>query len=263
MYSLIEQNLKDIDMINFESKEKNTYKNTLLEINKLIIGLITINNIPYNYQYLNSRTKTLKVYNGNLLEADDENNIIQICQHNQLGEKLTDEDEVINLIHEYLHIVSVRNYKDKNDISNFYYGFDEFCTEFITFLICMKIGINYETYYRKHLNGYIDKNDNHFMKKVSTAIGLNVLLEIYFTGNRNLLEQTLGIELLLNMNEYLDYYLEIYDALKQPKKVVNEILKKPVFETQRQRLNNFVDRINASIDSIFDRKEHPSGSIKK
>ena len=262
MYSIIEQNLKNVDMINFESADKIIYKNALLEINKQIIDLITKHGIPYTYQYLNNRTSLLKLYNGNLLEEDEENNIIQICQYNQLGEKLTDEDEVINLIHEYLHIVSFRNYKDKQDMGNLYYGFDEFCTEFITSIICMKIGLNYEIYYKNQSAGYIDKNDYELMKKLSKSMGLDVLLEIYFTGNKNLLEQTLDTNLLLNMNRYVDYYLEIYASLNLPRKVVNEILKKPVFEPQRQILNGFINKINIYIDNIFDQKEN-FGDVKR
>lgn len=255
MYSIIEQNLKNIDLINFESVDKIIYNNALLEINKLIIDLMTKHEIPYNYQYLNNRTKSLKLCNGSLLEEDEENNIIQICQFNQLGEKLTDEDEVINLIHEYLHRVSFRNYKDEQDIGNLYYGFDEFCTEFITSIICMKIGLNYEIYYMQHSAGYINKNDYEFMKNISKAIGLNVLLEIYFTGNKNLLEQTLDIYLLMNMNKYIDYYYDIYDSFNKPRKVINEILDKPIFEPQRQMLNSFVNTINENINAIIDRKE--------
>lgn len=262
MYSIIEQNLKNVAMINFESSDKIIYKNALLKLNKLIIDLIQSMEIPYNYQHLNNRTSLLKLYNGSLLEEDEENNIIQICQYNQLGEKLTDEDEVINLIHEYLHIVSFRNYKDKQDMGNLYYGFDEFCTEFITSIICMKIGLNYETYYKNQSVGYIDKNDYELMKRLSKSIGLDVLLEIYFNGNKNLLEQTLDIELLLNMNRYVDYYLEIYDSLSLPRKVVNEILDKPVFEPQRQTLNGFINKINKHIDNMLDKKEN-FGSVKR
>lgn len=262
MYSVIEQNLKNIDMLNFENTDKIAYKNVLLEINKLIIDLMTKYEIPYPYQYLNSRTKSLKLINGSLLEEDEEKNIIQISQYNQLGEKLTEEEEVINLIHEYLHVVSFRNVKEEEDIENIYYGFDEFCTEFITFIICMKLGLHYEIYYREHSAGYIDKSDYEFMKNLSKAVGLHVLLEIYFTGNKNLLEQTLDIDLLMSMNKYIDYYLEIYDSFNKPRRAVNEILKKQVFEPQRKILTGFVNRINTNINNMFNRKEN-IGSIKK
>lgn len=169
---------------------------------------------------------------------------------------MTDEDEVINLIHEYLHIVSFRNYKDEQDIGNLYYGFDEFCTEFVTSIICMKMGSNYSTYYMQYSAGYINKNDYEFMQNISKTIGLNVLLEIYFTGNKKLLEQILGIGLLMNMNKFIDYYLDIYDSFNKPRKVVNEILDKPIFEPQRQILNSFVNIINENINTIIDRKEN-------
>lgn len=250
-------------MINFDSIEKHSYRQALLEIDRLIIDLIINNEISYDFQYLNARIRTLKLYNGDLLEADDENNIIRISQYNQLGEKITDEDEVINLIHEYLHIVSFRNYNDERDIGNSYYGFDEFYTEFITSIICMKLGLNYEIYYKNHSAGYIDKKDYEFMKTLNSVIGLKTLLEIYFTGNRDLLEQILGIEVLLYMNQYLDYYLEIYDSFNKPKKVVNEILNKSVFLPQRQKLDNFVYKINENIHNIFITKTNLSAPIKK
>lgn len=82
-------------MINFDSTEKHSYRQALIEIDRLIMNLIVKNEILYDFQYLDAKIRTLKLSNGNLLEADDENNIIQICQHNQLGEKITDEDEVI------------------------------------------------------------------------------------------------------------------------------------------------------------------------
>ena len=262
MYSIIEQNLKNIDLINFGSSDKIVYKNVLLEINRLIIDLITKFEIPYNYQYLNNRTKSLKLCNGILLEENEENNIIQVCQYNQLGEKLTDEDEVINLIHEYLHIVSFRNYKDEQDIGNLYYGFDEFCTEFITSIICMKLGLNYDIYYRQRSAGYIDNNDYEFMRSLSKTVGLNALLEIYFTGDKNVLEQSLGIDLIMNMNKYIDYYEEIYDSFNKPRKVVNEILDKPIFEPQRQILNNFIDRINTNVNNLSNSQENFRSSKK-
>ncbi|MCI8347264.1 MAG: hypothetical protein HFJ12_04880 [Bacilli bacterium] len=262
MYSIIEQNLKNIDMINFGNDDKIVYSNVLLQINKLIIDLMIKHEVSYNYQYLNNRVKSLKLYNGSLLEEDEENDIIQICQYNQLGEKLTDEDEIINLIHEYLHRVSFRNYKDECDIGNLYYGFDEFCTEFITSMICMKLGLNYEIYYRQHSAGYIDNSDYEFMKKLSKIVGINTLLEIYFTGDKDLLEQTLGMDLLMNMNKYIDYYQEIYDSFNKPRKVVNEILDKPIFGPQRQILNSFINKINTDIKSKFNNQE-TFGSVKK
>lgn len=249
-------------MINFGCKEKIAYKNALLEINRLIINLMISKNISYDYHYLNDRTKTLKLYNENKLEENEEDNTIQITHYNQSGEKFTDEDEIINLIHEYLHSVSFRNYEDEQDIGNLYYGFDEFCTEFITSIICMKLGLHYETYYKNQSAGYIDKNDYEFMKNLSKSIGLDVLLEIYFTVNKELLEQTLDMDLLFNMNGYFDYYLEIYDSLNLPRKVVNEILDKSVFEPQRKTLNTFINRINVNINNLFDRREN-FGGVKR
>lgn len=127
----------------------------------------------------------------------------------------------------------------------------------------MKLGLNYEIYYKNHLAGYIDKKDYEFMKILNSVIGLKTLLEIYFTGNRDLLEQTLGIETLLYMNEYLDYYLEIYESFNKPRKVVNEILDKSVFLPQRQKLDNFVYKINENIHNIFITKANLSVPIKK
>lgn len=260
---MIEENLKNISMQNFLKVEETIYKKALIEINRLIIDLLISNDISYDYQYLNNRTRSLKLYNGESLEEDEENNAIHICQYNQLGEKINDEDEVINLIHEYLHVVSFRNYEQETDIGNLYYGFDEFCTEFITFIICMKLGLNYETYYKKHSVGYIDEKDHEFMKNISKAIDLKLLLEIYFTGNRDLLEQSLSIDLLLDMNGYLDYYLGIYESFNKPRKVVNEILKKPVFEPQRKILDHFVDKITIDINNIFDKKDNINDSFRR
>lgn len=264
MDSMIEKNLKNIDIIDFlDKEEENTYRNSLIVINRLITDLLILNKVSYNYQYLNNKTQSLKLQCSDLLEADEENNTIYICQYNQLGEKLTDKEEIINLIHEYLHIVAFRNYEQESDIGNLYYGFDEFCTEYITYIVCMKLGLDYEVYYKKNTAGYIDENDYEFMKKISNTVGMKVLLEIYFTGNRDLLEKTLGIDLLLNMNMYFSYYSEIYDLFNKPRKVLREILNRPIFEPQKRVLNNFIDKINSNIDSILDKKDSIDNSFRR
>lgn len=245
----IEQNLKNMKMVNFASiNEENNYKKALILINRAFIDLITSNQIVYDYHYLDNRTKNFKLVNSDLLDVNEEESAIHITQYNQLNERLDKEKEIINLTHEYLHLVCLRNYNEQTDMGNSYYGFDEFCTEFITSIIITKLGLN--NYYQKML-GYIDEFDYYFMKKISDTIGFNVLLKIYFTGDTQLLKETLDHDLLSTMNEYLDYYLEVYKPINKPADIVNAMLKEDNYKKERETLDTFILKMNQILDNMI------------
>lgn len=236
MIFINQEKINDIQVLNFPNQEDIiTYKNFISIIINNICNLLYNHNITYDYNNIQKKIKTLKIIcrNGISPEYDDELNIIYIALFNQLNAPLLDEKIIIELIHETIHFLCPRISNDS--ISDKYYAFEEFFTEYLTFYILRRIGgIKLENFYKKNVGGYFNQDDHEIIERLIDKVSFNKLLETYFSNRASTLEDVLKEKLLISMQNYFIYFESIYEKNKLP---LNQLNKKLETELITQRIN--------------------------
>lgn len=99
--------------------------------------------------------------------------------------------------------------------------------------------------------GYFNKDDNNLIKNLSNKVDFHELLTAYFSNSATTLKKTVPKEVLLNMQDYFDYYEAIYYKYNLPRKYLEEILNKNLSPaSERSKLQEKLQKINNSISSI-------------
>lgn len=243
-----------------DSIKTQKFKNqNILELYKKMIGVILNNvcdllftkNIDYDYNTLNERLKelTIEFRNGETPEYDEETKTIYVSIYNQLKEKLSAEEQIINVIHELLHFMVFE--KNDDSLNEKYFAFDEFFTEYLTYLIAMRVGgKKLESYYNKH-PGYCSKHDHQFMRELTTKVDFEQLLTAYFSRNAKKLEEIVPRTVLVSMQDYFIYYANLYYKYNLPKKVINQRLEEDIaFMADKYELEEKLHKINMEITNL-------------
>lgn len=229
--------------------ETESYRNAVDVIVSAVDGIIQRHSISYDSEFLASKVATLKVVrrDGQTHEYVSDINTIYVSSCNQDNRQFDDEEKIISLTHELMHLVCSSE-KDQ-DFFQTYFGFDEFFTEYLTSQVVSKIGgIKLESYYRHNVRGYFNNDqDINFIKKSCDKVGYKPLLESYVNREMDKVKDLVGEETLAAMNDYYKYYCELYDQINRPMRVLNKIIEEPQFALQKETINNHVERINQSI----------------
>jgi len=246
------ETINKIKTVNFKCKiEREKYKNTIGGIINIICKFIYDKDVNYDYKVLEERVDNLTVFNreGICPEYVFETNTLYISKTNQKGEKLSEAEQLVFIIHELLHFMSTKEHSDS--LGRDFYAFEEFFTEYLTFLIILRIGPNFEKFYRKNMIGYFNEDDNKLIRNLSKKADFHELLTAYFSYSATILKNTVPEEVLLNMQDYFDYYEAIYDKYNLPRKYLEEILNRNLSLTsERSKLQEKLQKINNSISSI-------------
>lgn len=247
-----EQTINKIKTINFKDNlEKESYKNTIGGIINIICKFIYDKNLDYDYKSLEERVENLTIENrdGICPEYVFETNTLYISKINQKGEKLSEAEQLVFIIHELFHFLSTKEHPDS--LTRDFYAFEEFFTEYLTFLIILRIGPNFEKFYRKNMIGYFNEDDNKIIRNISKKVDFHELLAAYFSNSDTILKNTVPEEVLLNMQDYFDYYEAIYDKYNLPRKYLEEILNRNLsHESERSKLQEKLQKINNCIENI-------------
>lgn len=175
------QTINKIKTVNFKDNlERENYKNTIGGIINIICKYIYDKDVNYDYKVLEDRVGNLTIYNreGICPEYVFETNTLYISKTNQKGEKLSEAEQLVFIIHELLHFMSTKEHPDS--LSKDFYAFEEFFTEYLTFLIILRIGPNFEKFYRKNMIGYFNKDDNKLIRNLSKKVDFHELLTAFF-----------------------------------------------------------------------------------
>lgn len=247
-----EQTLNRIKIVNFKDNlERENYKNTIGGIINIISKFIYDKDVDYDYNVLEKRVESLTIESrdGICPEYVFETNTLYISKTNQKGEKLSEAEQLVFIIHELFHFVSIKNQPD--NLSRDFYAFEEFFTEYLTFLIILRIGPNFEKFYRKNMIGYFNEDDNNLIRNLSKKVDFHELLTAYFSYSATILKNTVPEDVLLNMQDYFDYYEAIYDKYNLPRKYLEEMLNRNLSPTsERSKLQEKLQKINNSISNI-------------
>lgn len=221
------ESIKQIELLGFENVEdKEIYRNVFNQVIDNICDFLYTKGVSYNYTKLNEQINNLKIVcrNDDAPEWDKDIDTIFIAQYNQLGEKINDEDQVINFIHEIIHLIKDCNVETKN-IWNKYFSFEELFVEHLTYNIVRRMGgIKLENYYIKNRAGYCRKDDFKFMNLLISKLDYDYLVNIFFEDDINELENLIGIDILNSIQKYFLYYIKLYDTFNIPSKKLNELL---------------------------------------
>lgn len=242
--------INNIQDFNFPNQDLvNNYKKILEIVINNLSSLIYERNIEYDFLPLKEKLKSMKLVCRNRTnpEYDDKFNILYISLTNQLDERLTDEDQIIFLIHEIIHSFCPR--LETDSISDKYYAFEEFFTEYLTFYILRRIGgIKLERYYLKSKCGYFNQQDHNIILKLKEKFGFDTLLTTYFSNSAKALEKIIPKDILNSLQIYYNYFIEIYERYNIPLKRLNEMLNSELIK-QNLVLQNKINRINEKIDN--------------
>ncbi len=256
---IVDKNIENIELLGFENLEdKEIYRNIFSQVIKNICDFL-YNKVPsYDYGKLNELIKNLKIVcrNYETPEWDKNTNTIFVAQYDQLGERINDEKEIINFIHEIMHFVKYCNAQDDN-IGNKYFSFDELFTEYLTYNIVRRIGgIRLENYYIRNICGYFGKDDLKFMNLLVSKIDYCHLVNVFFEDNVNELEKLIGVNVLNSIQKYFLYYVRIYDMYNIPLKKLNELLKEGSYpyNIHMNALQQNLVMINRDIENITETK---------
>lgn len=239
-----------IEALNFKNQiiEKN-YKDLINIIINNVCDLLFNKNIEYDYKKLLIKIQNLKLIcrNGISPEYDDFTNTLYVGLTNQTQTPLTEEEQIIKLIHETIHLLCPRLKEDS--ISDKYYAFEEFFTEYLTFYIVRRIGgIKLEKYYLEQTcGGYFSKIDNNFIKNLLNEIPFPTLLTVYFSNKASNLEKIIPKSILFSMQSYFVYYEETYDKYNLPLKELNQLLEVTLIQ-KNQVLNELANEVNKNIE---------------
>ncbi len=252
------QILDEIEVRNFnDTKEAESFKKIIGIIINRICTFIFNKDVDYDFNRINQKVKdlTIECRDGISPEYVLETNTIYLSRYNQKGERLSENAQIIYIIHEIFHFMSLKNHPDS--LSRYYYAFEEFFTEYLTFLIVLSCGIEFENYYRQNQIGYFNIEDNKFIRELTKNIDFKKLLTAYFSNSKTLLRQEVPEEVLLNMQDYFDYYEAIYDKYNLPKKYLEEQLKNNrLLALERSKLDEKLSKINTSISNINKTNKH-------
>lgn len=239
-------NVIQIEGLGDETEE---YRNLTGNIVNGACEIIERHSISYDFGRLENRIASLKIVrrDGIAHEWSADENTLYVSKCNQDGEPYSDEEMIIFATHELMHFVSEPDGYD--EFGDKYFGFNEFFTEYLSFLVVSKIGgINLESHYKHNSKGYFgDGRDFDFMKKLTDRISIGQLLDVYLGRKIDEVESVVGADALEAMNSYYDYNCQLYDAIGVPLKRFNEIMTNPLFAPQRQIIDDYVDAINNSI----------------
>ncbi len=242
--------LNKIQDYNFPNQDiANNYKNILEIVVNDFSSLLYKKNIEYDFSFLKEKLSSLKLVCRNKTnpEYDDINNILYISLTNQLNEELTDEDQIIFLIHEIIHSFCPRLTNDS--ISDKYYAFEEFFTEYLTFYILRRIGgIKLENYYLRSKCGYFNQFDHKIILKLIEKTKFDKLLTVYLSNSASELEKIIPKDILNSLQVYYNYFIEIYERYNVPLKILNEMFTNDLVK-QNLVLQEQLKKINVKIDN--------------
>ncbi len=252
------QTINNIKFRNFESQNiSDLYKKMTHIILNNTCNLLFNKNVDYDYNNLNDRIKelTMECRNGEFPEYDEDKKTIYVSMYNQLQERLPGEEQIITTIHETLHFMT---FGKDDSLNEEYFGFDEFFTEYLTYLIAMRVGgKKLESYYNKQ-PGYCSKEDTQFMRNLTIKADFAKLLTAYFSRSARKLEEIVPKEVLLDIQDYFVYYTNIFYKYNLPKKVINQKLEEDInFMTYKNELAKKLHKIKLDIENLeSSRKYH-------
>lgn len=105
------QNINKIKTVNFKDNlEIENYKNIIGSIINIICKFVYDKDVDYDYKDLEERVSNLTIENreGICPEYVFETNTLYISKINQKGEKLSEAEELVLIIHELLHFMSTK-----------------------------------------------------------------------------------------------------------------------------------------------------------
>lgn len=233
-------------------EENQSYAHVVNTIVSSAIELIDKKSIAYDIEQLKDRITGLKIIkrDGTNHEYSPDSNTLYLSSCNQKGRKYSDEEMVIISAHELMHVVSTSETGDY--FYETYPGFDEFFTEYLSFIAIMRVGgINLESYYRHEVKGYFGNNhDINFMKKLSDIVGFNQLLTVYLNRDLDGVKKIVGPETLTSLNDYYTYFYNLSNLIGQPLKEFNITLEDPLMVPQKQIIANYVNKNNQNIAAL-------------
>ncbi|HOZ81280.1 MAG TPA: hypothetical protein PK370_03610 [Candidatus Woesebacteria bacterium] len=234
----------------FENKAPD-YANVVNTVVLSTVDLLNHKSILYDSEHLKEKLTNLKIIrrDGVNHEYDGNSNSIFLSFCDQEGKLYDDEKMTITTIHELMHMIS--HPKEADNFGDDYFGFNEFFTEYLTFLTVMKLGgINLESYYKHEVKGYCGNNiDINIIKNLSNKAGFNKLLNCYINRDESALQELVGKETLEAMNDYCGCIIDFAETTSWPIKKINEMLEKPLFAPQKQAIDSFVGKINQGIST--------------
>lgn len=222
------------------------YRNIAQVILLSLIDIIKRTGISYNLQETLNRISSLNIVkrDGETHEYVDGTNTLYLSTTNGYSISYSDEDIIIFLTHELMHFGCAND----NEFYKEYFGFDEFFTEYLTFVVVSKCGgINMESYYKRNVQGYFDESDNNLMKNLIDKYGYSELLDIYMNRNKEKARKIIGQSTLQSFNEYHNYYDELTDLIGRPLRECRKIIQNSIMKPQKDKLCEYVNLINQSI----------------
>lgn len=255
-----EKNIRSIELLGFKNKEdKEIYSNVFNQVVNNVCDFLCIKDVSYDYSKLNEQINKLKIIcrNDDSPEWDRNTNTIFVAQYNQLGERINDEDEVINFIHEIIHFVRDCNIEN-NNIFKKYISFEELFIEYLTYNIVRRTGgISLENYYIKNRAGYCRKDDFNFMNLLVSKINYDYLVNVFFKDDVDELENLIGINVLNSIQKYFLYYIKLYDMSNIPSKKLNELLDQGSYpyNIHMEALQQNLVMINTNIENMTSYKK--------
>jgi hypothetical protein len=226
--------------------ETESYQNLVRVITLSAGKIINNQSIPYDFNHLAEKMTDLKVIrrDGVAHEYDPNSNTLFISKFNQEKKQYSDEEMIIFTAHELVHLVSEP--KGDDSFGARYFGFNEFFTEYLSFLVVSNIGgIYLESYFKHNVKGYFgNENDLNFIKKLSDTLGFKNLLSCYLNREIADIENLTGTDVLTAMNDYFAYCDQLSDSIGKPLREFNEIIKHPSFAPQKQIIDDYVNTIN-------------------
>lgn len=116
-------------------------------------------------------------------------------------------------------------------------------------------GKKLESYYNQR-PGYFNKEDNHFMRKLIIKSDFEKVLAAYFSRSSKQLEEAIPKDVLLNIESYFNYFINLYEKYNLPKKVLNQRLENdPSLKNDKQELDKKLNAINISIDNMINNRK--------
>ena len=224
---------------------RNIIKTVIIELGRIINDKY----ITYDFEYLANKIATLKVIrrDGVNHEYFSDLNVIFLSSCNKSFNEYSDEEIIIYLIHELVHFVNINDEYDT--FYDNYPGFDEFFTEYLTYLIVKRIeGIRLESCYKKKVKGYFGNEiENDFIDQLQTKVGIEPLLDCYLNRDVAILSKTVGKPTLKAMNDYYNYYIKLATAINKPLIEIKYMLDNQQLEVQKQELDYYASVIMQNI----------------